>query len=492
MVVLHSGPDPAASESGVRRDRIAGLLLALALAVGLLRFWRLSQWSLWIDEALTWTDLFVGIEGGEITNPLGYRLIGATVRLFGGVPDEFALRFLPALAGTVSIPIVAWAFRPFVGARRSAAAALLVAASTWHVYWSQNARFYTLAQAVSLVGAALVLRGYWSGRLAPTVAGFAVAASAALFHPSAAILLPALALAPLVLRLARAPMPRGIVRCALAVLALGVLALLVNFAWLRETFENYQRQKGSRAVLEDLGPAFGRVAHLLKTTGFYVTPLLGAAALVGAAIALRRREAFGSLAAVTCALVLVAAVLLAMFARMAAQYVFFLLPWVAVLAALPLEDRAIGGRATAVRWPLLAILVLPALATTALYFTVRRGERPQWRDAYEFVWNRREEFDLVLGMEATVGEYYVAPLRTELRQPLHVAWLDRWRARVPEEWAEHARRTWYLVNPEQFLDWDPADAADFQRMLREECRLVKCFPLYVESRDLSVWIYLRD
>jgi hypothetical protein len=138
------------------------------------------------------------------------------------------------------------------------------------------------------------------------------------------------------------------------------------------------------------------------------------------------------------------------------------------------------------------VLVLPALATTALYFTVRRGERPQWREAYEFVWNRREEHDLVLGMEATVGEYYLAPRRTDLRQTVHVAWLDTWRAHLPEHWAPHARRTWYVVNPEQFLDWGPRDAAEVQRMLREECRLVKCYPLYVESRDLSVWVYLRD
>jgi hypothetical protein len=30
-----------------------------------------------------------------------------------------------------------------------------------------------------------------------------------------------------------------------------------------------------------------------------------------------------------------------------------------------------------------------------------------------------------------------------------------------------------------------------RRFLAEECRLVACYPLYVESRDLSVWVYLR-
>ena len=42
--------------------------------------------------------------------------------------------------------------------------------------WSQNARFYTLSQAISLVGASLVLRGLASGSAARTVIGLAIAA----------------------------------------------------------------------------------------------------------------------------------------------------------------------------------------------------------------------------------------------------------------------------------------------------------------------------
>jgi hypothetical protein len=184
---------------------------------------------------------------------------------------------------------------------------------------------------------------------------------------------------------------------------------------------------------------------------------------------------------------------MSMSARISAQYVFVVLPWIAILACAPLEAAPGDGRqrsAFASAW--VCILVLPTLVNTALYFTVRKGERPQWREAYEFVWNQREPDDLVLGMAATVGELYLAPQRTDLRQTMHVTWLDRWRARLPEVWARHARRAWYVLNPEELLDWEPRDADDFRAYLREQCRLVKCFPLYVESRDLSVWVYIRD
>jgi hypothetical protein len=495
--VSASGPIPEAGlATGLHLEREASedrpdshgpasrWVLAAALLIGLVRFWRLSRWSLWFDEAATWVDAHHGLQGGEIGNPLGYRAIAWTVRLLGGIPDEFALRFLPALAGWCTIPLVYWAFRPKAGRLRSAAAALLLAASSWHVYWSQNARFYTLAQALSVAGAGFLLRGLWRRSLPSSVLGFVLATGAAAFHPSAALMLPAFVLAPFLVRfLAKGSRPLPDLRGGAALLVLLALFLLLRLGWAWRTIGNYIGQKPQSDPV-----------HFLLTTGFYVTPLLGTAALVGTIVALARRDVFHLFAATVVALALGAALAMSFLARVSAQYVFVALPWFALLACVPLEGATGLPERNALRalragW--LAVLLLPALADVALYFTVRQGERPAWRDAYELVWNRREEGDLILGMEATVGEYYLNPLRTELRQTVRVAWLDRYRALEPESWAEHSRRTWYIVNPEQLLDWSPKDAAALRRFLAEECRLVACYPLYVESRDLSVWVYRR-
>jgi mannosyltransferase len=465
------------------RDVAARVLLVLALAVGLLRFFRLGEWSLWFDEAATWTDAHISLEDREISNPIGYRLIQAAVNLLGGVPDELSLRALPALLGWCVIPLAWWTFRPFAGSRRSAAAALFLASSSWHVYWSQNARFYTMAQFVSLAGAAFVLRGLWKGKGWLAALGLSIAGSAALLHPSAGLVLPALAVAPWATRAVDRATSRAWARPALAMIALLALGLVVRLDWVRETWRNYQLHKSE-----------SNPAHFILTCGFYFTPVWLAAAAVGVAWAAWRRDAFHSFAAAVVVLVVAAGLAMSMSARISAQYVFVVLPWVAILAAAPLAAAPSISTSprTAVQAAWIAVIVLPTLVATALYFTVRKGERPQWREAYEYVWNQREENDLVLGMEATVGEFYLAPRRTDLRQPVHVTWLDKWRARLPEVWARHARRAWYILNPEQLLDWDPRDADDFRAFLRQECRLVKCFPLYVESRDLSVWIYIRD
>ena len=477
-----ASPVPQAAEARPAPDRLALGLLGLALLVGLARFWRLAQWSLWYDEAATWFDLQASLGSPEMHNPLGYRAIGWMVGLLGGEPSEFNLRFLPALAGWLVIPATWFAFRPFAGCRRAAAAALVVAASSWHVYWSQNARFYTLAQLASLLGGALILRALWRSRWIPAIGGCALIALAGLFHVSAVMLLPALALSPWLLsplRLEELQRARG-VRLFLLVL-LGA-AVLGGSAWAWQTWATYLLHS----------PDFS-TGHYLLTTGYYVTPLLGCAALCGAAVAWRRRSAFGLLVALAVLLGLLTMGLCSTRVLVSAQYVFVLLPWIAILAVLPLEsgESTPPARPDALEIGWLALLVLPALATTLLYFGPRAGERPPWREAFQFVWNQREPEDLILGMEAPVGEYYLDPQGLDLQNPGRVAWLDRWRADRARGSAAHARRAWYVFNPEQLKGWEENDAREFERFLREQCRLVKCFPLYVESRDLSVWVYLR-
>lgn len=511
-------PSPSHSASvdgaeGVSTRRLARGLLVLALLLALVRFVRLSHWSLWIDESLTYTDWHVGIEGGEIKNPAGYWLVARAVDWLGGVPDEYALRFLPALVGVATVPLAWLAFRRFAGDLRASAAALLLAASSWHVYWSQNARFYTFAQFVSLLGGWIYLAALARGSVARAIVGLVVAASAAAFHPSAVLLLPALVVAPFVAGWCGAPLSVGARRVARTCLLAGLLVALLGSKWAYDALRIYWLQKGTTAWGGSfLSSAASSLAHALKTSGFFVTPLFGVAAAWGAFAAWRRRDRALLATAAIVAVGFGSVLALSLVVRVSAQYVFYLLPWILLLATGPLaggawaqddvdveaegeraaRDSAARGFTGATATGYVAVLALPTLVVTGLYLTVRQGERPPWREAYQLVASRRGADDLVLGMHAPVAEYYLSPRRTDLRHPVRMGTLDYFYARDPERWAREARRAWFVVNPEDFLDWKPEDAAAFQRMLREECRLVQAFPLYVESRDLSVWVYVRD
>ncbi len=470
----------AADPRGVpERDGFARLLLLAALVLGLARFVRLGAWSLWLDEVLTLADSLHD-EPFEQKNPLGYLVFRGYLTLVSGRPSEFELRFLPAIFGWAGIPLAYWAFAPFAGRRAAAVGALFLSLSSWHVYWSQTARFYTLASDLSLLGSGLVLRGLWWNSTARVGFGLLAAAAGCLTHLSCAFVLPPLMALPFLMRAVGIEIPGTRSRAGRVLLMVGVLGLVAASPKFLDAWREWLVVKGGRTPI-----------HLVLTTGFFVTPLLGTAALVGGIFALRRRSPFDVLCVGVCVAVMAEAAAAALGGRVSAQYVFVLLPWITVLAALPCSDRLGFGRAFP-PWAYAVVFALPALTTVGLYLSVRQGERPQWRSAYRFVYEERRADDLILGMEAPVGEYYLSPSATDLREQYQLTYLDRWRASVPEQWARFDRRTWFVVNYEQLEDWEYRERELFEEMLRKSCRLVATFPLVVESRDLSVHVFLRD
>jgi mannosyltransferase len=470
--------DPAAA---VWREPLFWLALTLALG----RFLHLGDWSLWEDEVFTLADARAMLEPGSGSgprNPLGYLVFAGVIQWLGEVPGEAGLRLLPAVFGVLGIAACGLCFAPLFGSRRAAAAAAVVAASTWHLYWSQNARFYTLAQDCSVLGGALALRAVLAPRgerFGPFALGsLACLLLAALAQPSSALLLPAWFLAALALPRKRfAPEPRGFVTTPSVLLLAGLLGLAIA-VWLGPAWLDYYRTKHDPTAL-----------HLVQSSGWYFTPALLAAAAFGAFGGWRARSAPDVLAALGCGFMAALMVANACFVRAAAQYLFVLLPFVAVLATQPLAaDRA------PLRWKTawLAALILPALLDQVLYFTARNGDRPQWREAFAEVYERKAPGDLVFTNNANVGEYYFAPRSDGLRHPVHVHNLDRYSFLAEQHWARQPRRAWFVINEDRLLEWPARAREEFLAMLASNARLVASFELDVGVRDLDVRVYLRE
>lgn len=464
---------------------MARVLLLVAVAVAFVRFVSLGEWSLWIDEAYTLAD---ARHGETPLNPLGYWLFGWVYSLSDARPDELLLRLPSALIGWICIPLTAWAMRPFVGRRAAALAALFVALSPWHIYWSQNARFYTAAQAAGLVGTRLLFDGLRVDRAVPVLAGTLALGIAAAFHPTATWLLAALLVVPLLLRWTGAwpgPTLRG--RGWRALLVVCLAALAVGLLWAPQVWEKWNRRQG-----------VGDPVHLVKTVGYLVSPLLGLGVMLGAwRIVVTRARAAGVLLGIVAAGML-GAFTASFVARVSAQYVFVLLPHMAALAAFvvaeggrPRATRGFVGRSPG-RSVAFALAVLLAFgAEASLYFTVRQGDRPRWRAAYRYVFDRREPTDLVLGMEVPVGEYYWNPASDDLRDYSQIMHLDHFRSAVGADWARYGRRTWMIVNESQLADWPASARQDFYAVRDISARVVS-FELPLTPRDLDVHVFLYD
>ncbi len=458
-----------------------------ALLLGLLRFVHLGRWSLWIDEVFTWGDSH---HAASAVNQLGYLIIRWTVEALGGTPTEAALRLAPAVFGFLAVPLTYWAFHPLSGRTRAAGAALVVAISAWEIQWSQTARFYTMVQALGLVGAGLVVRGALQSRWLLTILGISVAGLGILFHLSGAVVAAAIGLAAFLIPPSQAASANRLTRLAFMVFAVpGLLAL--PFVW--SVWQTYLEKK----VIED--PLSG-VVHFALSTGASLTPTLAALALVAWVLAFRARDRAGIFTGLVAVVGGASLAALSAFATVSAQYAFGLFPWIALLASWSLvrgervpTDGVPSSGSSSLRVGWLLALVLPLVVQSTSYFMLENGQRPLWREAVEIVAARRSPSDVVVAAPAPVVEFYLTGAReTDVRHHDAVVQLDRFNPRPYETLAAEGRTAWFVVRNDYNLSMPRRDRESFEGFLTERCDLVEDFNVFAIGRDLSISVWRFD
>lgn len=143
----------------------APLLLCTALAA-LLRLPTLAIENLWYDETFTaWLaalplNNLLAAAQGDVHPPTWYLLEWLVVRTLGH--DAFSLRLLSALAGIALVPAV-WRLAQTTGLDRAAqgAAALVTAIAPFMVYYSQEARAYSLLYLLTTLATSALLERRW-------------------------------------------------------------------------------------------------------------------------------------------------------------------------------------------------------------------------------------------------------------------------------------------------------------------------------------------
>jgi mannosyltransferase len=130
------------------RSRYMQLLLSVTLIGFILRMYHLGYNSLWLDEASTLTFAVKSLPGiwqattsGEFNPPLFYWAEHLMLT-FGN--SEAVLRFIPALLGVLTIPLVYLAGREFLDRNVGIIAATAFAFSPFLIYYSQEARAYSM------------------------------------------------------------------------------------------------------------------------------------------------------------------------------------------------------------------------------------------------------------------------------------------------------------------------------------------------------------
>ena len=127
---------------------IGSSILLISFVAILLRIYRLGEWSFWEDEIFSVQHALLvnkdGLKAIDSPHPLYYLCIAPVFRRYG--VREATARSVSAVVGALSIPlfILALQLQTSEGLMTSLLLGALLALSPWHIYWSQNARFYTM------------------------------------------------------------------------------------------------------------------------------------------------------------------------------------------------------------------------------------------------------------------------------------------------------------------------------------------------------------
>lgn len=429
-----------------------------------LRFYRLGQWSFWIDEVITVRQA-EPLTALDVVRESAFRaLIGSALDLFG--TSEWSARLIPALVGVITVPVLYAVTRRLYGSEVALLATLMLAVSPWHIYWSQNARFYTIV----LLLYTTALFAFYIG-LEENQPGYLAVGGALLFlgareRDFVMFLMPVLAAYFGGIMILRFERPSGFtLRNVLLVSLLGIgVALLIANPYVRdpgqwtETFE-----------LINTNPLW-----IFAGVIFYVGVPTTVLAAFGGAYLISDKGRAALLLGLSAIIPLVGVGALSLVQYAANRYMFVTLPSYLVLAAVAIwelirrSDRV--GRLMAAG--VLALVVLGSLSEDVLYFRYQNGNRDDARGALQVVRSRMDPGDWVIASAANVARYYLGAPVTSME------------AVDPEQLDGSDRAIWFVE------DMNAADRfPEVHQWMSRNARLVANLDVHVRARNFVMRVH---
>lgn len=408
---------------------IAMIVAATVLGTGL-RFYHLDEPSLWEDELysvqsyLSWRTGYNKI-AGYLPIGWGMKLSGADFdsithpdekpRTFDRYPaaedyqqagfTAFRMRLGPAIIGILSIPILSLLLVRMVGARAAVIFALLLAASPWHVFWSQACRYYT--QQFLFVGICLI--SYWYATERRSFTWFCIAlVSAGLAYMTQP---PAMFIA----FVFAGDFAFGLIRGKPVQLSRSSWALGLSCVAIAACYVVYQYAKGKMGhwgELEGHDPIVVVLGVLWRNE--IIVDVLAAAAVVILFRSQTRLISYLTMAAVLPVIVLVVIDLIVkarggdfyIHTRYAFMVHFAWLLLAAMVLAWLYEKLRDHGSWTAAMTPTLIAMAMFGF-TLLNYYTEGHGFRRRWAEAFTYVQKHAQPGEAIISKQRVIATYYM-------------------------------------------------------------------------------------
>ena len=444
------------------------LLTFITVLAAFLRFYKLGDWSFWYDEIFTLRDISRIFEFSLTNQQISRWLIFGVVDSMG--ITEFNARLVPALVGVISVPVLYFPTRKMFNAPIALLFVVFLAISPWHLYWSQNARFYTTLLLFYSLGLFLVYFALEEDKPWYLVFALFFFGLAVMERVFAAMLIPVVATYLLGIWILPFGKPRGFNRRNILILLLPTL--LITFVGSYKFIGNPDKW------FEGFGWINNNPVWILSGIVFYIgIPVIcmGLAAIV---YYLMERDRGAFLLAIAAVLPVLVIVILSMIQYAANRYIFVsLTPWL-ILSAAGIWDlfKQNRGRSAVLVAGVLLILIAFPMGENVLYYQYQNGNRDDWKGAFKLVEKLKEPGDMVIVTEERMAQYYL-----EDENINDFSFIDY------DTLADSGQRYWFIEDNNlgekdpQILEW-----------VKENSELVANRDVEVRARTFKMRIYLFD
>lgn len=436
------------------------------LVAGALRFYKLGEWSFWGDEMFTVGGREDGFNYNLARQSLSLMLIQSTLSLLG--TSEWSARLVPALIGTISIPGLYFLLKKMFNPATGLAAVLLLAVSPWHLYWSQNARFYIallLFYTLALFTFYFAIEEDRPWYLLVSLIFLGLATKERLL---ALFFIPVVVGYLVLLKILPFEKPKGLRWQNL--LLFGLPGLLLGLFFVGPYIQNLS------GWIAGFGYSNNDPFWLLAGVVFYIGLPVICMGIMGAFYLISKKSRAALLLSLGAVVPLLIIMAISPFHYTANRFVFMILPcWIilAGLAAVELFQQT-QGLAKMLAIGVLVFLVFNSLSEDALYYLYQNGNRDNWKAAFELIREQREEGDWVVSVNPEIANYYLEDTTGDFTN------LELAKIREIKD-----RRVWFvedIVAEEVF--------PDIHSWLEENSRLIANFDVYTRGRNFKMRVYL--
>lgn len=444
------------------------LLLLLIFLGAILRFYRLGDWSLWNDESHTIETALMGISKGAVGPvfyPINFILTQISFNILG--VSEFSARFFPCIFGILTIPATYFLAKELFNSKIGLIAALFIALYTWHIDWSQNARYYTLESFLIVISSIMFYKGLERNRWQLIMISPFIFLLAMLSHPSALFMVAACIVYLFILLAIHIEKPVNYKRNLLLFVTLFLIGFLSLSSWYITLPTVLIKEKGVVTT----------PSYILMNLAYHVQlPFLILALSAGIHLILcRDRKGIYLL----CCLIIPLLMLIAASIKTLAYgvYVFYTLPFYCILVAYACAQlfKYTITELRVLTYGIVFGLIALLISSNYLYFNYENGNRPRWKEASLYIKNNIKAGDVVFASDGSTANFY-------LGNQLAVFWINRFESVFREN---SNRRIWFLIYNEN----SNTLRGSIINFIRSQCKYMAEFTVNtsVKIRDINVY-----